>query len=113
MYMLEICLKNGQFNPFNHKISVVILPCVYHTVLMMLVQRIWCWSAYYPLIDIFLSSHHLHITFCKVYVYVPCIYQDGTFWQVFCMLLQCQPVKKKQIVITMYMTISNHFQQIW
>ena len=87
MYMLEICLKNGQFNPFNHKISVVILPCVYHTVLMMLVQRIWCWSAYYSLIDIFLSSDHLSSHFVKyMYMYLVSIRMvlSGKFSVCFC-----------------------------
>ena len=87
MYMLEICLKNGQFSPFNHKISVVILPCVYRTVLMMLVQRIWCWSAYYSLIDIFLSSHHLSSHFVKyMYMYLVSIRMvlSGKFSVCFC-----------------------------
>ena len=33
----------GDFNPFTHKISLVILLTVYHTIFMMLVQRIWYW----------------------------------------------------------------------
>ena len=33
----------GDFNPFNPKVSLVILLTVYHTIFMMLVQRIWYW----------------------------------------------------------------------
>ena len=61
----------------------------------------------------FFSS--LIITFCKVYVYVPCIYQDGTFWQVFCMLLQCQPVKKNKLwspCTWQFQTISSKYGRI-
>ena len=47
-------------NPLTPKISLVILLTVCHTVLVMLILRIWyCQSTNNPLIDIFLYSHHL------------------------------------------------------
>ena len=46
-------------NPLTLKISLVILLTVCHTVLVMLVWRIWDGITYYPLIDIFPSSQYL------------------------------------------------------
>ena len=52
-------------NPLTPKISLVILLTVCHTVLVMLVLRIWyCRSTDNPLIDIFLYSHHLSAWSC-------------------------------------------------
>ena len=46
-------------NPLTLKISLVILLTVCHTVLVMLVWRIWDGINLLPLIDIFPSSQHL------------------------------------------------------
>ena len=37
------CTNKRSINPFTHKISVGILLTVCHTILMMLVWRIWSW----------------------------------------------------------------------
>ena len=55
------------FNCLTPKISLVILLVVCHIVLVMLVWRIWYWikgDNYYPLVNIFLYSHHLSAWYC-------------------------------------------------
>ena len=62
MFVLRTNLKS--FNPFIPKISLVILLTVYHTILLMLVWRIWYWmnynypNWYFPLV------HHLSAWYC-------------------------------------------------
>ena len=53
-----------KFNPLTPKITLLILLTVCHTVLVMLVWRIWVGSINSSLINVFLDSHYLPAWYC-------------------------------------------------
>ena len=53
------CVVLNWFNPYTSMISLVILLTVCHTLLIILVWRIWYWVNDNLSTDIFLYSHHL------------------------------------------------------
>ena len=70
VYMTRWRVKASQpdsrFHPLTPRISIVILLTVCHSILVMLVLRIWCWINWktLKLISIFLYSHHLSDWYC-------------------------------------------------